>query len=169
MSPDTLTIANGVAVLVLAISGIALCSTITIILIKLYPSVRSIASNLDKTTGSSAVTAENAAVISTAFAAKADEMAENLATAAEKSRETMESTAETTSNLAAASALLGPAGAVASAAKSVKTGVSGLLTDEQREELFSRVKEKFHAQDVPGIVDRVSGKVSGFFRNRRGT
>ena len=168
MGPDTLTIANGVAVLVLAISGIALCSTITIFLIKLYPSVRSIASNLDKTTGSAAVTAENAAVISTAFAAKADEMAENLATAAEKSRETMESTAETTSNLAAASALLGPAGAVASAAKSVKTGLADLMTDEQRQETISQVKEKLHSQDVAGFVERVTGRVGNFFHIRRG-
>jgi phage-related tail protein len=168
MGPDTLTIANGVAVLVLAISGIALCSTITIFLIKLYPSVRSIASNLDKTTGSSAVTAENAAVIFTAFAAKADEMAENLATAAEKSRETMESTAETTSNLAAASALLGPAGAVASAAKSVKTGLADLMTDEQRQETISQVKEKLHSQDVAGFVERVTGRVGNFFHIRRG-
>ena len=163
-----MTIANSIAVLVLAISGISLCLTTTVVLLKLYPAIRRIVSNLEKTTESAAITAENAAVISTSMAANSGEMTENIASAAEKGRQTMESTAEAASNLAAVSALLGPAGAVVNAAQAVKTGVRDLLTEEQRQAIISQVKEKLHSQDVTGFVDRVTGKVGGLFRNKGG-
>jgi predicted PurR-regulated permease PerM len=167
MGSDVLTLANSIAVLVLALMGIILCSAVIVGPFKLYPSLRHIVSNVEKTTESSAMAAENAAIISRSLAERSDEIADNVATATHNTREATASTAKAASDIAGAASLLGPAGSVANYASIVKAVVQELLTDKQKEELLTSIKEKFQSLDVRGSVDDVTGRIGGFFRNRR--
>jgi uncharacterized protein (UPF0147 family) len=168
MGSDVLATVNGIAVLVLVVSGTILCLAVTVGLFKLYPSLRRTVSNLEKTTQSTAAAAENAAIISKSIAGRADDIAENIATAAEKARDAMASTAEAAGNIAAASSLLEPVGGVVNIANNIRTGIWGLLTDEQKQTVLSQIKEKLQSLDVSRAVDTVTGRIGGFFRNRRG-
>lgn len=102
MDGDFLTTAVTVAVLALLISGIVLLLTVTVVVLKCYPSILLIVGNIRKTTESTAVAVENIAVISKSFADRADSIAENIAAAAEKGRDTMTNAAEASANIARA-------------------------------------------------------------------
>ena len=167
MGPDALTIANGIAVFIMALSGIALCLTVTVVVIKLYPSIRRTVSNLEKTTESTVVTAENTAVVSASMAANANSISGDLSVASAKGRETMESAAEAANNLAAASRLLGSAGTLVDVANAVKSGVQESFSAQQKEAFFAEVKSKLRSEQVSDLVDNVTGKIGRVFRRPR--
>ena len=102
MDGDFLTIAVNVAVLALLISGVVLLLTVTVVVLKCYPSILLIVGNVRKITESTSVAAENVSVISNCFADRSDSIAENIAMAAEKGRDTMTNSAEASANISRA-------------------------------------------------------------------
>ena len=100
MSHELLITTSGVAVVAVSFSGSVLCLAIAVVLFKLYPSLRGIASNLEIASGHLAVTAKNAASISESVAGQADGMVADMAATAKNVREASGSVADGAGNIA---------------------------------------------------------------------
>ena len=100
MSHELLITTSGVAVVAVSFSGSVLCLAIAVVLFKLYPSLRGIASNLEIASGHLAVTAKNAASISESVAGQADGMVADMAATAKNVREASGSVADGAGNTA---------------------------------------------------------------------
>ncbi len=162
---ETVELVQRIAVIVLAVSAAALCVAVTVALAALFPRLRRIAFNLERTTESTAETAANTAVISQSFADRSDEIAENLSQAAANANAASADMAQTMKNTASASQLLGPAGAVADFAAAARGHIPEIVNAArsalENEETVGRIRNPAIRRAVESILGTFRRKDAG--------